>query len=74
MAVLLYWQGQYDEALMPDASAETNLAVEKAVERLALVARDYPDAEAGAAQVQRQLAVLDRYGVTPDPAAAPAAR
>jgi anaerobic magnesium-protoporphyrin IX monomethyl ester cyclase len=62
-AVLLYWQSGYEEPLAPGMPAATNLAIEKAIERLAMVARDHSGADSGAAQVRAQLDVLRRQGV-----------
>jgi anaerobic magnesium-protoporphyrin IX monomethyl ester cyclase len=65
-AVVDHWQDNYQRPLMPEAPPATNLAVEKAIERLALVARDHSDVDAGAAHVNAQLDVLQRQGVTVD--------
>jgi hypothetical protein len=68
-AVFLYWQGRFQEPLVPSASADANLAIEKAIERIGMVGRDFPDDhDRGAAQVKRQLETLGQYGCQPVPA------
>jgi anaerobic magnesium-protoporphyrin IX monomethyl ester cyclase len=67
-AVYLYWQGRYEGALLPGASAADNLVIEKAIERLAMVARDHSDLDDGAAAVRAQIALLARHDVAPSPA------
>jgi anaerobic magnesium-protoporphyrin IX monomethyl ester cyclase len=73
-AVYLYWQGRYEEALLPDAAAATNLAVEKSIERLAMIARDHPDIDAGAAEVRAELAKLAHFRRDTEPDGRPAVR
>ncbi len=62
-AVLLYWQGVYEEPLLPGTSAAASISIEKAIERLAMVARDHSDVDAGAAAVRAQLDSLARHDV-----------
>ncbi|MFL6145132.1 MAG: B12-binding domain-containing radical SAM protein [Labedaea sp.] len=66
-AVLVLWQREYQHPLVRAADLRTNLLVEKAVERLAMVERDHPDPDRGAAQVRTQLDVLRRHGIEPWP-------
>jgi tRNA A37 methylthiotransferase MiaB len=62
-AVLNLWQREYDEPLLPDADRPTALAVEKAVERLAMAPTDFADMVRGAGVVGDQLRTLARHGV-----------
>jgi anaerobic magnesium-protoporphyrin IX monomethyl ester cyclase len=62
-AVLMLWQSHYQHPLLPSGAIGDNLVVEKAVERLAMAPRDFPDLDQGAAQVRAQLRVLRRNGV-----------
>jgi hypothetical protein len=66
-AVLLYWQAGYEQPLVPGMPAETNLVIEKAIERLAMVARDHSGVDSGAAQVRAQLDILRHHGVVISP-------
>lgn len=68
-AVLMLWQREFQHPLLPGAGSRANLAVEKAIERLAMAPRDYADLDDGAAQIRRQLDVLRCHGVTPPSAA-----
>lgn len=63
-AVPSLWQRQFDQPLLPLATESTNLAVEKALERLAMVQHDYAVlSENAVACVQRQLRVLRDSGL-----------
>jgi anaerobic magnesium-protoporphyrin IX monomethyl ester cyclase len=66
-AVLNFWQGGYERPLIPHADRKANLAVQKAVERLAMVASDCDDVAAGAERVRSQVATLRRYEVVAAP-------
>ena len=63
-AVLRLWQPEYQHLLMPQLGRVENIAVEKAVERIGLTPRDYPDATEAVPYIRKQLDVLARYGVT----------
>ncbi len=59
--VLMLWQMQYDTPLVPDASPQANRRIEKLVERLAFLPRDFPDADAAGrrfASIERELEAL----------------
>ncbi|MEU4657823.1 radical SAM protein [Streptomyces sp. NPDC023723] len=62
-AVYLLWQRQYQHELMPDRDRWTNIAVEKAVDRLAMAPRDHDDLDRAAHEVRAQLARLRDHGV-----------
>lgn len=46
-AVLIIWQDAYQRWLMPQLSRDGNFAVEKTVERIAMLPRDHPDPRDG---------------------------
>lgn len=62
-AVVSLWQREYARPLLPTADRKGNLVVEKALERLAMVPRDYDDVAEAADCVTRQLDVLRGKGV-----------
>jgi radical SAM superfamily enzyme YgiQ (UPF0313 family) len=62
-AVLMHWQALYEHPLLPLRSRAENLAVEKAIERLGMVHRDYPEDQAARDAIGRQLAVLAAHGI-----------
>ena len=62
-AVTFLWQRDYQEPLIPTKSAAANLAVEKAVERLAMAPRDFENVDGGAQQILRQVENLRELGV-----------
>jgi tRNA A37 methylthiotransferase MiaB len=64
-AVLMLWQGDYQHALMPGHDNHTNLAVEKALELLAMAPRDFADHDRGAADMVLRLDQLRCLGVEP---------
>jgi anaerobic magnesium-protoporphyrin IX monomethyl ester cyclase len=68
-AVYRHWQSRFEEELLPGSSRADNMAAEKAIERIAMVGRDYSNVAAGAAEVRAQIETLERLGV-----ALPAAR
>jgi anaerobic magnesium-protoporphyrin IX monomethyl ester cyclase len=61
-AVLVYWQGDYQSPVAPGLPAAQNLAIEKAVERLAMVGRDCDTIAGGCAQARAQLDTLRAHG------------
>jgi hypothetical protein len=61
-AVTFLWQRDYQEPLVPTVGTAENLAVEKAIERLAMAPRDFDDVDEGAAQIVRQVEVLRGLG------------
>jgi tRNA A37 methylthiotransferase MiaB len=56
-AVTVLWQTDYQLPLMPHVSAKTNARVEKLVERVGMLPRDYPDPQDG---VPLLVSTLDR--------------
>lgn len=62
-AVLMLWQADYQHWLMPHRSTETNLRVEKAVERLGMLPRDEPDPRRGGLRARQILDELATLGV-----------
>ena len=62
-AVLMLWQAEYQHWLLPHLSPRDNLAVEKAVERIAMLPIDFPDPRVGRLMLCELLAVLAKYGV-----------
>lgn len=67
-AVLKLWQHDYQHWLMPRQDRKTNIAVEKAVERLAMAPVDHTDPREGAGAVRIQLDRLRALGVEVAPA------
>jgi hypothetical protein len=65
-AVNMLWQGEFQHPLMPHLPDADNMRVEKAVERLAMSSRDFPDAAAGADQVRSQLDTLSAWDISAD--------
>ncbi|MEV6999282.1 radical SAM protein [Streptomyces sp. NPDC093982] len=63
-AVLRLWQADYQHLLMPQLGRWENIAVEKAVERIGMAPRDFPDAAEAVPYIRRQLDALARYKVT----------
>ncbi|RKT54270.1 B12-binding domain-containing radical SAM protein [Saccharothrix australiensis] len=64
-AVYLLWQRSYQNLMLPHRDRDTNLAVEKCVERLAMAPRDFTDPDRGAAEMRAQLDRLAAHGVRP---------
>ncbi|MBF6063307.1 radical SAM protein [Nocardia terpenica] len=62
-AVVSLWQREYERPLLPTADRKGNLVMEKALERLAMVPRDFTDIDAAADNVRHQLDVLHGLGV-----------
>jgi anaerobic magnesium-protoporphyrin IX monomethyl ester cyclase len=61
-AVLIIWQDTYQRWLMPALSRADNLRVEKTVERIAMLPRDYPDPRDGLPVLDGLLDRLARWG------------
>jgi hypothetical protein len=66
-AVLLLWQARYQHWLMPHLGAAKNLGLEKLVERIGFLVRDFPDAASRQKQLQSLLNSLETFGVYRDP-------
>ena len=62
-AVQNYWQFWYDRPLLPGATHRQNLAVEKTLDRLAYVARDFGDGPDAARRCRGLLDSLESAGV-----------
>src|SRR5580658_1688709 len=62
-AIVSLWQREYQRPLLPGVDRKANFVVEKALERLAMVALDYSDIDEGAECVKRQLGTLRAYGI-----------
>lgn len=63
VAVPVLWQRNYAQPLLPTGDTTKGLAVEKAVDRLAMAPFDYADIDRGAAEITLQLERLARLGV-----------
>ncbi len=61
-AVLIIWQDAYQRWLMPQLSREGNFAVEKTVERIAMLPRDLPDPRDGLPVLDTLLDTLAAVG------------
>lgn len=62
-AVVSLWQREFQRPLHSNVGRWDNLVVEKAMERLAMVPRDYPDLAEASRQVRTQLEVLRSYDI-----------
>lgn len=62
-AVLRLWQAEYQHLLLPQLGREENIRIEKAVERIAMTPRDFPNSLEGVRYIDDQLDVLRRHGV-----------
>lgn len=65
-AVLLLWQMNFDWPLLPHLSVKDNLKIEKALERLGMLPRDYPDPIKGRKWIYALLEELETYNIYPD--------
>ncbi|MFG2910076.1 radical SAM protein [Kitasatospora sp. NPDC048286] len=62
-AILNLWQHDYQHSLLPHREREVNIAVEKAIERLAMAPVDHTDVDRAADTVRTQLDLLRSHGV-----------
>lgn len=61
-AVLIIWQDSYQRWLIPTLTRRDNLRIEKAVERIAMLPRDYPDPRDGLPILDQMLGKLAKWG------------
>jgi len=65
--VLMLWQMSYDMPLVPDATPQVNRRIEKLVERVAFVPKDFTDRDEGERRLDASLRELSELGVVLDP-------
>lgn len=61
--VLMLWQMSYEMPLVPDASPQTNRRIEKLVERLAFIPKDFGDGDEAERRIDATVRELDEIGV-----------
>jgi radical SAM superfamily enzyme YgiQ (UPF0313 family) len=61
------WQGRYEDPMIPGLSNSMTLALEKAIERLAMTERDYPDPRDAEMAAHKTVASLANFGVCSNP-------
>lgn len=64
-AVAVLWQPKYKRPLVDAYSKQKNITIEKRIERLAWIAKDYPNKEEAKIKVQGLLKQLEAYSISP---------